>query len=461
MRLFIVFSIFFSLVLSYSSPATHVRQQKYDLAVTFDPYISELSHLILNLFEQREVASLDHHLSMFQLNYSSMKKLIKYKFEVVNGELSFVDLLESEGHLYLLLAKHQKSFPLLKEIVNKIGSAARLPSSPKRIALHELILRFPRIYSNLLLSISKVEVIGTFDLLVDYALGNEVHLDRLDIVRRLPVSFFKSILDFQSIPFSFNKINPYLKLLAYSKREITCCFLAISENPSIQFVEATFQAEQLINHVHPMRENILTALSQNPEFSIERMSTLTIFYYTELMSPKSFLAFKRVRKLKFSAYYELLESIPSQAKHVLFRHYSCQAREVRNADIQAIIDLTADQRSNLKVWQVEVLGYHDSLSDPEEFNRTILFGDLLKLGVEPDNLNMYLLSKVIVPYIIDPDLDFSLFKREMESGKLADLQCVKFAVNRFPSRSIHELGKFISNASTPHDIITTGSFFLV
>ena len=461
MRLFIVFSIFVSLVLSSSSPATHVLQQEYDPAVTFDSTISKLSQLILELFEQSDVASFGYHLNMFRIYPSTMKKLIEYKFEVEKSHLSLIDLFKSEGHLFLLLAKHQKSFPLLKEIVNKIGSKVRRSSSPKKIAFYELILRFPRIYSNLPLSISKIEANKTFDLLVDYAFGNEVHLDRLNIVRGLSVPFFKSLLDFQSIPFNFNRINSYLKLLAYSKREIICCLRTLSENPSLNFAEATFQAEQLVNPVHPIGENesSLAFLSQNPEFSFQRMANLIIFYYSELMSPKSFLAFKRVRKLKFSAYYAFLITIPDQASQVLLKYYSCEAREVNSTDIQAIIDLTADQRSILKIWQTEALGYHDSLSNPEEFDRTILFEDLLKLGVEPDNNNMYLLAKTIVPYIIDPVLDFSLFKGEMKSGELADLQSEMFADHGFPFRSLHEFGKFVGNASTTHDIIANGSFF--
>ena len=49
-----------------------------------------------------------------------------------------------------------------------------------------------------------------------------------------------------------------------------------------------------------------------------------------------------------------------------------------------------------------------------------------------ENQQVYLLAKTIVPYIIDPNQDFLVFKEKVESGELTSLKNLNISSRQFP-----------------------------
>ena len=412
---------------------------------------NKLALLILNLFESRKVEELETRL---ELSSASMKTLINFKFEAGGGKLSFMDLLSTEGHFYLLLAKHQNLIPLIGEVIDNLGNAVKNASSPKLIALYELILRFPSIYEHLL-SFPDHHVINLFDSLVDYANGTVVSSTGLASLFEFGFSFFRTFLDFKYVPFGFTTLDSSLKFLAYSQREIKCCFWMLVESPKLPFTQDKLSIFKIMKC-----DNILSILFYNHELdglSVDRMANLAElmkdYYYL------NFLAYKSSRKIKFAKFFCYLERLPSRIIEVLLYYYLCEVREVKISDINSIIDLTIDQKQMLREWQLKALGYHDSLSDPENIDWTEIFEDLLKLGVDKGS-RIYLLAKRLVPYFIDPDRDFRVFKKEFDSPEFAGFTSMfTYGGKSLPHNNTITFDKFVPIASGAHEIVTHGSFF--
>ena len=364
MFLFEFFSILVSLSLCSSSIPNYIRNREYNLVGSLSSAKSELALLMFSLIERRTVDEFAPFLRSFpnsrHSSSSALKTLINFKFEIKDKELSFMDLLETEGHLYLVLAKHKKSFPLLNDIMISLGNASKNFSSQKQVALYELILRFPLIYKNMPASTSNEDAIKTFTLLVDYATGVDIIPDRLSTVRGFDEPFFVSLLDYEPISFSYEKIDSYLKLLAYSQSEIGCIFWMYSGSG------VKTQSKGLTSSICEEIEGILSNFRDYSSF--ERIVDLTIFYYTKLVNGGNY-SFFGIRRIKFFKFYRYLKHIPKLAMEILFKYYTCAAIEMKSSDVQMIIDLNADQREIIKNWQQSALGHYDALSDPENSDK--------------------------------------------------------------------------------------------
>ena len=493
----------------------HAQHQEYRIVDSLRVAKSELAHLILDLFERRDVASLSLVLQRSHLNSQSLsseikeligskfliedreysfmdliesdkhsivlrdllrshlppkasssavKTLVESKYKIRDKELSFMDLLESEGHLFLVLAKWQRTFPLIDELVFSIGSKAKRSQSPNQLAIFELILRFPRIHKHLPVLFSKNEAIETFKLLVDYAIGIDVDLESRKILsEKNSTNFFKSLLGSSSIRFEWESFNSYLKLLAYSQAEIEDCARMMFEDKMLYFTEVKFHVEQLVPLVEKAGSLLLAFIQYPHEPSVDRLSKLILHCSNNLLNDESFAAFKRIRRAKFLTHCRHLKQIPIPAVKVLFKYYICEFKKVKASDIQAIIYLTPEQRLSLKSWQHDAMdsfnNYHDGLSDPEITDRIILFDALLKLGVDMRNEKFYILAKTIVPYIVDPDLEPQSFKTKIESHELVGLTILPFNLGKFPSSGTVHFKEFACKVSGPHDIITRGNFY--
>ena len=430
------FLSFASLAICSSSVCKYIQQRESNLVGSLSSAKYKLALLILNLFESRKVEELETRL---ELSSPSMKTLVNFKFEVGGGKLSFMDLLSTERHFYLLLAKHQNSIPLIGEVIDNLGNAVKNASSPKLIALYELILRFPSIYAHLL-SFPNQSVIYLFNILVGYANGTVVNSAVLASLFELGSSFFRSVLDFRRVPFRFENINSGFKLLAYSQHEIKCCYWMLVKSRELLSAQDKPSIFTIMNC-----DNILPILFQNQELnglSVDRMANLA-----ELMKDHhdlTFLTFKNSRKIKFAKFYRYLERLPSRIIEVLLYYYLCEVREVKISDIISIIDLTIDQKQILREWQLKAFGYHDNLSNPKCTNQTEIFEDLLRLGKD-EGSKIYLLVKKLVS---------GARKKEIDSPEFAGSNNSPTLSGKLPPQNFD---KFVLAASKAHDNITRDS----
>jgi hypothetical protein len=360
----------------------------------------DLAKHILYLFEKRKVAELGPYLNSSNCPNSAMKTLVNVKFETAQGMISFTDLLNAEKHLYFVLAKHL-DFPLLDKIIRAIGDIVSKSPTLMHMALYEFITRIKNIYKHLPQSTDKPVVdktIQLFDLLVDFVIGYPVNVKRLRILPLNNIPFLSALVAIEPLSFSLLNIDSYLLLLAYPQNEIQDCITILNRSP---YFELLCPKNEKIAPIVDRNGGLFSAFISEPDDPLIQRMLRLINHYAQ--ATPEILYPLRVRKARFFSHAHLLRYLPDPAIRVLFKYYLCLAEAVTVHDLYAIIDLDENQRLSLKLWQNRILGYDDSLSDPQIIEFSIIFESLLKLGIDRCNKIFFNLTKVIFPYFIKPD----------------------------------------------------------
>ena len=350
------------------------------------------------------------------------------------GSTTFPKLLAKEKNLYSLFAHHMGgTCPFINQLL--VIMLNRAKDSSKRISILGFIYRLGEIYAKTTKVSQNDEYTDFLGLLLDYTLGNEVKLERLDILSRLGLTHSRTfgrevIGEFflrgeRLSDLKTNEIQSYFKLLVYTKAEIEFCQKFLRE--FLTFESLLGKGGMLVAK-DPILRDVISEMSDQKsilkpfivhpgEIAYERLILLISFYsenFRQTFKASSYKGGQLVRFLRIFQKHPTFPNLPISAINMLCSYYIRDIKASQKDAVDIVLKLSREERSSLKSLQPNFPFIIAGISDPSCTNHQEILESLLQIGITECNAPIYVLVKFSLTYILNPVTSLRTFIFDLE-----------------------------------------------
>jgi hypothetical protein len=426
---------------------SYLAMREFGVRPKFVDPMTLLSDLILKVFEENKVEDFDRLLSERSSSYG-IGIAVNQEFpmrELKEGEIgpapktTLKELLKREN-LFVIFAKYKWECEFVKDIIKSLEARAR--DYNRGISIMGFINRLEDIY----LETEHLEghplYVDLYKLLLDYALGNRVTINRLGIFPRLNLlastTFGRDVIG-QIFPknWPLGSINPeklqwYFRLLVFSKAEIKFATSFLNDFLETRLVisgdlfmnEVIFEIQRTNSFLKPFAEH-------RDEIVYRRLIRLMEFYLKNIREPSDAI---RTEK-KCIKYLQRAPNLPVPVMNLLFSYYMQTATTPHEEVVDMILKLSGEERTSIMALQSDPA--YNGVSDSTCVNPSEILESLLQIGCTEFDGSLFALAKFSIPFFLDPfwTLEEFLVALEEEAKTNDDLRKALSYIVQFKHKS--------------------------